>query len=264
MNKFVLSICVVCLLFACKAKKAVTEQVITKEISVGEITLQKLIAHQSGIKQDFKTAVILSDLQYEGKGMSQQLSAEIRLKKDEIIHINIRFFGISMAKALITPQEVKYYEKMGGTYFEGNYDTLSNWMGTPLNFQIIQNIILGKTIDDLQVGKYTFAKTEQTAVVQTSVTDAFVKTFEFTNPDLVLKKQIVNQPSKGRMVQIDYNDYVNKVDDTPLIIPQKISIKANQVNDSHTIELQHSSIKLNEEITFPYTIPDGYERIYAK
>ena len=40
-----------------------------------------------------------------------------------------------MAKALITPTKVSYYEKINNTYFEGDFSLLSNWLGTDLDFQ---------------------------------------------------------------------------------------------------------------------------------
>lgn len=78
--------------------------------------------------------------------------------------VSIRFLGITMAKALITPKEVKYYEKINGTYFEGDYASLSEWLGTDLDFNKIQNMLLGQPIDDLTQQKYL-----------SEVTDSFYK-----------------------------------------------------------------------------------------
>jgi hypothetical protein len=68
--------------------------------------------------------------------------------------VSIRFLGITMAKTLITPNKVKYYEKINGKYFEGDFTTLSRWLGTELDYQKVQNLLLGQSIDDLSKGKY--------------------------------------------------------------------------------------------------------------
>ena len=60
-----------------------------------------------------------------------------------------------MAKALITPSKVSYYEKINNTYFEGDFSMLSNWLGTDLNFNKVQNLLIGEAFDDLREGKYT-------------------------------------------------------------------------------------------------------------
>jgi hypothetical protein len=56
-----------------------------------------------------------------------------------------------MAKASITPTSVSYYEKIKGTYFEGDFSALSQWLGTE-DYNKIQNMLLGEPLDDLSKG----------------------------------------------------------------------------------------------------------------
>ena len=104
------------------------------------ITSGKIIQNHYSNKIGFSTLYIRASAKYKHEDDSQSVSAEIKIKKDEKILVSIRFLGITMAKALITPTEVKYYEKIGGTYFEGNYEALSQWLGTDLYFIEIQKI----------------------------------------------------------------------------------------------------------------------------
>ena len=43
--------------------------------------------------------------------------------------LTLKFFGIPMAKALITPTRVSYYEKINNTYFDGDYSILTKMIG---------------------------------------------------------------------------------------------------------------------------------------
>ena len=43
-----------------------------------------------------------------------------------------------------------YYEKISGEYFEGNFSSLSQFLGTDLDFNKIQNLVLGRAMDDLK------------------------------------------------------------------------------------------------------------------
>ena len=112
-------------------------------------------------KSDFKTLYIKSNVKYNDEKQSQNLTAEIKIKKDEQILVSIRFLGITMAKALITPASVSYYEKLNSTYFEGDFSTLSKWLGTDLDFNKVQNILIGQAIDDLTKGKYQDSLVDQ-------------------------------------------------------------------------------------------------------
>ena len=57
--------------------------------------------------------------------------------------------GFPIAKALITPTEIKFYEKISKTYFVGNYELISNWLGTSFDFDMIQNLFFGEALIDL-------------------------------------------------------------------------------------------------------------------
>jgi hypothetical protein len=141
-----------------------TNSVTPYVVDENELTSKKVIENHYNNKRDFSTLYIRSSAKYRDDRQSQSISAEIKIKKDEKILVSIRFLGITMAKALITPKEVKYYEKINGTYFEGDYASLSEWLGTDLDFNKIQNMLLGQPIDDLTQQKYL-----------SEVTDSFYK-----------------------------------------------------------------------------------------
>ncbi|MFN5774427.1 DUF4292 domain-containing protein, partial [Flavobacterium sp.] len=73
---------------------------------------------------DFTTLNIKASAKFEDANQSQNVMAEIRMKKNEKIMVIIRVLGITMAKALITPESVRYYDKIGNKYFEGDYSSL--------------------------------------------------------------------------------------------------------------------------------------------
>ena len=128
---FLLGLCI--MVVGCKSKQVFVSpnsEPVTHSPSV--LTAEKLIAAQDTLSSTFQTLSTTANVKYEGKGSSYPLTAEIKLKKDEMLGVNIRFMGIIMAKALITPQGVKYYEKANSTYFDGDFETLSQWMGTDL------------------------------------------------------------------------------------------------------------------------------------
>ena len=130
--------------FSCNSKKAVIAEGNASEV----VASAKVIENHYKLKRNFSTVYIKSSAKYKDDKMSQSVSAEIRIKKDEQILVSIRFLGITMAKALITPKEVKYYEKIGNKFFEGDYSTLSKWLGTELDFQKVQNMLIGEAMDD--------------------------------------------------------------------------------------------------------------------
>ncbi len=89
------------LIFSCKSKQAV----VSEQSADANTALSAVINGHYANKKDFKTANFKASARYEDSKQSQNVTAEVRIKKNEKILIIVRFFGITMAKALITPDK---------------------------------------------------------------------------------------------------------------------------------------------------------------
>lgn len=251
MKKYLL-VTLVVLLASCKSKSVLAEGNATKYIDA-----VKIIKSHYANEIDFKTMYIKANARYKDDKYSQSVTAEIRIQKDEKILVSVRFLGFTMAKALITPTSVQYYEKIGSVYFEGDYTALSRWLGTDLDFQKLQNLLLGKPSYNLKNQDLKAKIVSNLYQLQCNSGD-MVATYDFEADNFLLKTQQFNQLLQNRKLQVSYPDY-NKFGE--LILPFSIIMDANQ-NQKHTnIQIEYKTVNLNEELSFPYILPDGYERI---
>lgn len=258
MNKG-LFVLVIIFLSSCKTKAVfVDTKSPTNTDSI--VTSEKIIRNHYNNKIDFSTLYIRASVKYKYEDDSQSVSAEVKIKKDAQILVIIRVLGITMAKALITPLEVKYYEKINGTYFEGDYESLSKWLGTDLDFTKIQNMLLGKPIDDLTKGEYLYSKTDKFYKLNAEE-NSDKKSFLFETEHFLLKKQEINQPEKERNFEANYPSFQEFAS---AILPSSLTINALQKNVKTTIIIDYDSILFNEELNFPYSVPNGYDRIFIK
>ncbi len=249
------------LLVSCKSKSGIGESKSGKGDKTNKenvLSSEKIIKGHYRNKNEFSTLYIRSNAKYSDEKQTQNISAEIKIKKNEIILVSVRFLGITMAKALITPKEVKYYEKMNGTYFEGNYQVLSQWLGTDLDFNKIQNMLIGRPIDDLTIGDYTSAVSDTLYTLNKSENN-IEKSFYFESEHYLLKKQKIVQADKERSFEVNYPNFK---DFTSGVMPLSLMINASQKKGKTAISIDYNSITFNEELSFPYSVPGGYERIY--
>jgi Domain of unknown function (DUF4292) len=252
--KKILSLVAIILMVSCKSKAVLAESVATESSNSN-----KIIESHYNNKFDFSTLYIKAGARYEDDKNTQNVTAEIKIKKDEKILVSIRFLGITMAKALITPTSVSYYEKINGTYFEGDYTSLSQWLGTDLDFNKVQNLLIGQALDDLKKNKYTTTIVDKLYKLEDFSDKNTKKAYYFESENYLIKKQEIEQPLKDRMLQIKYPEY-QKLSDK--IVPLKFNIEANQKKGKTTIDIDYRTVTFNEEITFPFSIPEGYERIF--
>jgi hypothetical protein len=248
---------------SCKSKAIVVDSN-TTPVSVANdenvLTSEKITQNHYSNKNDFSTLYIRSSAKYKDENNSQNVSAEIKIKKDEKILVSIRFLGITMAKAFITPNEVKYYEKISGTYFEGNYESLSQWLGTDLDFSKIQNMLIGQPIDDMTKGAYSFVMIDNFYKLTVNE-DNTEKSFFFDSDRFLLRKQQISQLKKERNLEVTYPNFQ---DFASAILPESLIIDATQKKGKTNISIDYKAITFNEELSFPYSVPDGYDRIFIK
>ena len=245
------------LMMSCKSKAIVAEA----SVKAIHLTANKIIENHYNNKNNFSTLYIKSNARYVDDKQTQNVTAEIKIKKDEQILVSIRFLGITMAKALITPTSVSYYEKINGSYFEGDFRGLSQWLGTDLDFNKIQNMLLGDAIDDLNKGKYTESLAEQTYRLDDISNNNTKKSFFFDADKFLVKRQEITQTAQNRTIKVAYSD--NKVYNEATL-PSNVLINTLQTKGKTEINLDYNTVSFNEELSFPYSVPNGYKRIIIK
>lgn len=256
MKKYIVFI-VMILLVACKAKKnAGTE---TEDLNT--VSSKKIIDKHYANTLDFSTLYIKANAKYSDAKQNQNVTAEIRIKKDEQILVSIRFLGITMAKAMITPNSVSYYEKIKGTYYEGDFTSLSKWLGTDLDYDKVQNLLVGAALDNLKKGKYKESIVDQLYRLDNQNESVLKQSYYFDAEKFLLQKEQITQIAENVRIQVSYTDH--KTFDQG-VLPTAIAINTIQSKGKTDINLNYNSISFNEEISFPYSIPNGYKRVIIK
>lgn len=245
-------------LISCKSKSGVVMTAPKENKNTTSSVIEKLYQN----KNDFSTLYIKSSANYADEKMSQNVTAEIKIKKDEQILVSVRFLGITMAKALITPEGVSYYEKINGSYFEGDFKGLSQWLGTDLDYSKIQNLLVGQAIDDLTKGKYKETlEANQKYKLEDLSNENTQKSFFIDALKFVLQKQEISQAKEGRSIEVAYGIFEQY---TNIALPSNVQIVALQPKGKTEIKLNYNTVTVNEALSFPYSVPSGYKRILIK
>ena len=243
---------------SCKAKKIASAPDGTAAKSISQ---KQIVSNYYQTQKDFQTLYLKANVDYQDAKRGQSVSAEIRIDKDKTILVSVRFLGFTVAKALITPDKVQYYEKLGSKYFEGDYSTISEWLGTDLDFQKIQNMILGMPFENLSKGKYTIDIQDNNYVLTDINSTSINKKYVISSLNFELLQQEIGQLQKNRKVAVKYSNHQTFSEG---ILPKSISILAKQGAENTSLEIDITNIKYNDNLTFPYSVPNGYSKIEMK
>lgn len=207
----------------------------------------------------FNTLASRIQVSYEDEKKSQSVTVSLRMEKDKTIWIKASLIGITLAKVLITPDRVSYYETISNTYFDGDFELLSNWLGTEIDFEKAQAILLGQSIFDLTVSRY------KSSVIQNKYKlepkgqpQNFIHSILLYPTNFKVASGTLSQPNNNRLLTINYDEYQTV---EGFFFPSEIVINAKENEKYSTYELKYRKIDLNVSISFPFTIPQGYEEI---
>lgn len=238
-------------LFNCKSAKTVSGGEANYSLSS-----RQLIKENNKKSPDYKTIKSTLKITYDDGKNTQSHSVNFRAKKDEALWMSATF---SVVKALVTPDKVSFYNKLDNTYFEGDYAYLSGLLGTDLDFQKVQSLLIGDAIYDLKEDNYKLSVDDESYILQPKKQRELFEIFFLLDPSLFkLKSQQISQPQELRHLQIDYLSH-QEVDKQ--ILPEKVKVIAVEANEELIIGLEFKNVTLNEDLRFPFKIPSGYKEI---
>ncbi len=207
----------------------------------------------------FKTLASRVQVNYDDGESSQSVTVSLRMQKDETIWVSASILGITMAKLLITPEKVSYYETIDKTFFDGDFSLLSRWLGVDIDFKMAQNILLGNAVFDLNDKNYLVSVTDiNYKLTPKKQQDLFKLVFLINTTNFRMASQQVTQPNEQRVLTVDYSSYQVAGNH---IYPKEIKLNAIEQNKQTRILLDYRNIDVNPVLTFPFRIPRGYEEI---
>lgn len=217
-----------------------------------------IAAHKLAMPQ-FHTLAGRMQVAYETEDKAQRITVSMRMEKDRFIWVKASVLGITIAKVLITPEQVSYYETIGKTYFEGDFAILGEWVGTPINFEQAQSLLLGQTIFPLEPGRYASEIFQNKFKLQPKrQPHNFIHSL-FLYPEIFrVASETVSQPEQERFLNIRYGEYQLQEGQ---YFPTSISIISSESQEQTKIEITYKKIDLNVDVSFPFEIPDGYQQI---
>lgn len=242
-------------LSSCRGTKNLTGT----ETANSALVVKDIIKTHESVSPDFMTMAGRIKVSYKDEKQSQSMTVSLRMEKDKKIWIKASILGITLAKVMITPEQVSYYETITNSYFDGDFSIISDWLGTDVNFQKTQAILLGQTMFELDAKGYTSDvvnnkyKLEPRRQMQDFIHALFLNPENFK-----VSAAEVTQPRLNRKFSLEYGPYQEL---EGAYYPSDVFIRSLDGADVTSIDVTYRKIDLNVNVSFPFRIPDGYEPI---
>jgi hypothetical protein len=205
---------------------------------------------------------------------SNTFSMALRIKKDSVIWMSLSKLGIEGARMLITKDSVKFINTIKKQYFSGDFNFLSQYLNTELDFDAIQSLLIGNSITF-----YDEAEKIKPGIGNCQYTLGTIRKFKLRKvmgkgkelKDAVQSIYLIPETFKiARILFYDFNpDRRFDAQFGAFAVPEKSNnqlfpYKMNysiQAQKNVSIAIDYEKIQLDEELSFPFKIQDNYERM---
>ena len=225
---------------------------IPERTTSGDASVGKISKEHYSLFNNFNTLRINADVDYKDENLQQSPNAEIRIEKGKQILIFVKVFGITGAKVYLTPERASFYEILGGTYYDGDYNFISEFLGTEVTYENVENLLLGKAFYNLN--EYNYTK-EDTKLLELKINQFLVKLI-LGNQNEIASTEVKQVQNADKLV-VSYPVYQTAED---LFLPKKINIHAMQKNDVQ-INIDYRKVTVNPPLDFRYQIPRNSKEI---
>lgn len=190
---------------------------------------------------------------YESEKDAQSLSINYRILKDEKIWLSAKVMGlVPVAKVLITPEKVQYYEKINKTYFDGDFRIAKEYLGLEIDFEQIQNLLIGRNLIPLKKKNLFFADNAYLNISE--LQNFLVFTAKISASKFLLSEQSLSK--QERDLKVYYKNYTQEKSN---YFPDEIIILAKENDKLVQIKMDYKSRSLNQKLSFPFSIPSSYK-----
>ncbi|HMT29445.1 MAG TPA: DUF4292 domain-containing protein [Bacteroidia bacterium] len=277
-NHLLNSIAFLCMAFSliafggCKTRQKAVEPIVKEEkktIDKSAPDLQQLISDHS-----FKASSISAKaaVKTEIGDQSNSFNFNLRLLTDSVIWISISpLLGIEVARVVITRDSVKFLDRLNKKYSVTDFEYLTQLLHVNVDFDILQGVLTGNLFA-YKKNKFNSVYLEEKYYILSTLSKRKLKrSMEDVDPNKPIVQDLYVDGQTYRITRLsiedqrvqkslltDYQDH--RVTDGGLFpFQSKTLIKAEK---EVKIEIEYNKITLNTNPEFPFTIPDGYEKIH--
>lgn len=205
-------------------------------------------------------------------GNETSFNISMRARKDSVIWISISpLLGIEVARVLITPDTVKFLDRLHGKYQANTFETINKLLQLKVNFEIVQSLLYGNFFSyKKNENRFNSVYLEDKYYILSSLNKHKLKrSLEEKDPNKpviqdvyvnhvyfrVLKMSVEDQKI-GKSLETEYDDFrITDGGQFPFKSVTKISAEKN-----FEIHIEYGKISTGEPQEFPFNVPNNYER----
>jgi hypothetical protein len=259
LNRLLVLGCVLAIAMAsCKTRKQVL--VTRKADTAAKPAENKLSAKLAAIKAQqvsFNTFAAKAKTTLDINGNSNDVTLNIRINRDKKIWVSITaILGVEVARAVITPDSILMINRLDGVYLKKPFSYIYAYASKQVNYKTLESLLVGNAIPELLNEKSNIATADGNTTLSGSLDDLLYKLV--TGADNKVTQTNLENQSQAQSLQVVNNTFIQA---TNRVIPSQIDIASVVKDKKIHINLHYTKADFNQQLEYPFSIPDRYEPI---
>lgn len=250
-------LCIFLMLSSCGTTKSIQGE------SAKEMKTAQLLKSIQAQKPQFVHLSIQTKINADIDNNSVGLNGKIYVRDGKMIWVNISKFGITAARAKITPEGFQAFEKLGQTYIDGDFSYFNNLLKVDfIDYAKLQNLLLGRIFVDLNPkdfeaevldGQYVVSAVDNAQLEKKPKEGRYIQTYIFDG-SFRLQQAYLKDPKSGMELDINYESWTQfGVQQFPKSV--KILVKDKK---TQRVALEYNNFTFEKSET-PFSIPSSYQ-----
>lgn len=246
------------LVSACKSRQFLSETPNNKMVvSEEELLKQSIISKLPSSNFDFNFLQAKAKVQANVKDKDYSLNFNIRMQKDQRIWISVNAIGsIEVARILILKDSVRIIDRINNQYLVKDFVFLSGMLNTNVDFNMIQNLMLGNAPIFANAESLVLKQDEQYYQLSSKLAEVLTN-YSFRKEDAKLSAFSLEEDTElKRNIRVNYSDYrLVENNNFPFLIN---SIASSQ-KESLKLNVQYTKVEKLNSLEFPFNVPKRFE-----
>ncbi len=224
---------------------------------------------QNQFKYEWFSAKFSADYIVDGNNTS--FSGNIRMQRDSVIWISLSKIGLEGARIMITEDSVKFINRLDKLYFISDFNYINRFINTAVDFDMLQAFIVGNDVKYYENDKFK-VNMDNNQIKLSTINRRKLKKYarNLNDHNKILVENITLDPVTFKINDVSVKEikannklkatYSNYEKVLEQLFPTLLDV-AISAEKEIGIRIEYSKFSIDEPQTFPFKIPDSYDRI---
>jgi hypothetical protein len=251
---------------ACKTAKKTTPTATPTTPTTTPLSISTILEKMKANSADIERMNGDAGVDYKGKPMNIAVSSMVRWRRDSVIWMNVKKMGFNVARAQVTRDSVFVLNYMQNNYIAKSMSYVEKTFGVPLDFAVLQEVLLGNAVFLTDKTKLTIEKSAEGDVILRGSDVRWKATYSLDAANFSVKEMLFEEPAAKRSLKITYKNYailqVPNHGQKNFSYLRTIEMESTQTGKvTVVLDIDAESLEVNVPKNIRFEIPSNYPRM---